>query len=66
MEGRGKAVNSTRTSTYRITSLRGLSDNTGNKAKARTKQASAPRLQAAKINMRSHRLTIGHELALLL
>ena len=64
MEGMGEAVNS-KEGTHRITSLRGLSDNTGNKAKAKTKQASAPRLQAAKINMRSQRLTVEYESALM-
>lgn len=45
-------------STHRTTSLRGLpKEMTGKRKKQMTKQARAPRLQAAKINRRSHRLT---------
>ncbi len=40
-----------------MTNLRGFGNRTGQKAKQMTKQAKAPRLQAPKINKRSHRLT---------
>src|SRR4051794_19663872 len=43
--------------TYRITNLDGLKERTGKRAKQMTKQARAPRLQAAKTSIRSHRLT---------
>lgn len=46
------------TTTYRITNFLGLSDSTGNRKKQITKQARAPRLQAANTSMRSHLLTM--------
>lgn len=49
-----------RACTYSIANLRGFSDKTGNRKKQITKQAKAPRLQAAKTRSRSHRLTVAH------
>lgn len=46
-------------STYRIANLRGFAIIIGHKAKQRTKQASAPKLQPPNINNRSHLLTVG-------
>lgn len=43
--------------THNMTNLRGLRDRTGKRVKQMTKQARAARLQAPKINSRSHRLT---------
>lgn len=45
--------------TYKITNFLGLSDKTGKRKKQITKQARAPKLQAPKINSRSHLLTIA-------
>lgn len=45
--------------TYRTTNFLGFKDRTGSKAKQMTKQATAARLQTAKIINRSQRLTIG-------
>ena len=45
--------------TYSMANLRGFSDKTGNRKKQITKQARAPRLQAAKTRSRSHRLTVA-------
>lgn len=42
---------------YSITNLRGLAMSIGHKAKQRTKQARAPKLQPKKISIRSQRLT---------
>jgi hypothetical protein len=42
-----------------MANLRGFAIITGQKAKTITKQASAPRLQPANINNRSHLLTVG-------
>lgn len=44
-------------STHSMTNLRGLSERTGKRVKHMTKQARAARLQAPKINKRSHLLT---------
>ena len=44
--------------TYRVANLLGLSHRTGNRAKQRTKQTSAPTLHAPKTNRRSHLLTV--------
>ena len=49
--------------TYRITNLRGLIDNTGNRVKHMTKHARAARLQAPKINKRSQRLTVDFQVS---
>ena len=46
-------------STYSMANLRGFTDKTGNRKKQITKQAKAPRLQAAKTSSRSHRLTVA-------
>lgn len=45
--------------TYKSTNLRGLRASTGSRKKQMTKQAAAPRLQAAKTNNLSQRLTVG-------
>ena len=45
--------------TYSIANLRGFNDKTGNKKKQITKQAKAPRLQAANTRSRSHLLTVA-------
>ncbi len=45
--------------THRMTNLRGRVATMGNKAKHTTKQARAARLHPAKINKRSHRLTVN-------
>lgn len=44
--------------TYRITNFLGRNDRTGKRKKQITKQARAPRLQAPKIIIRSHLLTM--------
>lgn len=54
-------VKEARACTHRMANLRGFSDKTGNRKKQITKQAKAPRLQAAKTRSRSHRLTISHQ-----
>lgn len=43
--------------TYKMANLRGLSVRTGKRKKQMRKQTAAPRLQAAKMSIRSHRLT---------
>lgn len=43
--------------TYKMANLRGLSVRTGNRKKQIMKQTAAPRLQAAKMSIRSHRDT---------
>lgn len=43
--------------TYKITNFLGRKDRTGKRKKQITKQARAPKLQAPKINIRSHLLT---------
>jgi len=48
-----------RVRTYKMANLRGLSVRTGKRKKQSMKQMAAPRLQAAKTSIRSHRLTIG-------
>lgn len=45
--------------TYRIANLRGFNIRAGKRKKQMTKQASAPRLQPAKMSSRSHLLTIA-------
>lgn len=47
--------------TYKSTNLRGLRASTGSRKKQMTKQAAAPRLQAAKTNNLSQRLTAGQK-----
>lgn len=61
-EQQGLKQDSTSLDTHRMASLRGRSDMTGKRAKQMTKQASAARLQAPKISIRSHRLTTGSRL----
>lgn len=45
------------TATYKMANLRGLSVRTGKRKKQIMKQTAAPRLQAPKMSIRSHRLT---------
>lgn len=50
-------VESKSTDTYKTANLRGLSVSTGKRKKQIMKQTTAPRLQAPKMSIRSHRLT---------
>lgn len=55
-----------RRATYRIANLRGLMAKAGNRKKQIRKQTAAPRLHAAKMSIRSHRLTrVGRVLLVL-
>lgn len=47
--------------TYSMANLREFSNKNGDRKKQITKQAKAPRLQAAKTRSRSHRLTVAHQ-----
>lgn len=51
-------VESKSTDTYKTANLRGLSVSTGKRKKQIMKQTTAPRLQAPKMSIRSHRLTM--------